>query len=102
MPSPMSFYQNPGSNLADLVFTPSSSESQLVMFEDCGSMYIPVYQNDQVSPPAPYEPTLKLKNWFVCLTRYSYLYNTLVFKLGVTGEPQNPTCQAVEVVRQWV
>lgn len=102
VPSAMNFNQNSGSNIADLVFSPGYAAYKLVAFEECGSMYIPVYQDDTVSPPGYYDPTLKLKNWYVCLTRYSYLYTSLVFKIGVTGEPQNPSCVAVEVTREWV
>ena len=102
VPSAMDFYQHPGSNLADLIFSPGWDDYRPVSFETCGSMYIPIYQDDTVSPPAYYEPTRKLKNWYICLTRFSYLYNALVFKIGVTGEPQNPTCELVEVLRVWV
>ncbi|KAF1844587.1 uncharacterized protein K460DRAFT_429333 [Cucurbitaria berberidis CBS 394.84] len=103
VPSAMKFSQSPGSNIADPIFSPGWDDFTPIAFdEECGSAYIPIYQDDTVSPPSYYNPTLKLKNWYICLTRFSYLYTTLVYKFGVTGEPQNPTCVAVEVVRVWV
>ncbi|KAF1833931.1 hypothetical protein BDW02DRAFT_551553 [Decorospora gaudefroyi] len=103
VPSAMNFDYDPGSNLATPVIMPGQSRYEPVAFEaGTNHMYIPVKQNDQVSPPEPYLPPLKLKNWFNCLTRYSYTYETLAWKVGMTGEPQNPTCTAVEVHRVWV
>ncbi|KAJ4369911.1 hypothetical protein N0V83_005675 [Neocucurbitaria cava] len=101
--SGMSFSQQPGSNLADLIFSPGfDTDNRPVAFESCGHMYVPVYQDDTVTPPGSYGPPRKLMNWFICLTRFAYLYESLVFKIGVTGEPQNPTCVAVDVERVWV
>jgi hypothetical protein len=65
-------------------------------------MYIPRNQDDTVSPPVGLEEVDKVQNWYVCLTRYAYLYETLVWKIGITGEPQNPSCQKVQVYRQFV
>lgn len=102
VPSAMKFNQDPGSNIADLIFSPGWNTYTLIAFKDCGSMYLPVNRDDTVSPPGYYNPPLKLQSWYICLTRYSYLYNTLNFKTGLAGEPQNPTCEAVEVTRVWV
>ena len=91
-----------GSNLANPTFYPGNQTYTPVGFKDCGEMYIPQYQDDTVSPPVYYTPTLQLENWYVCLTRWSYLYSTLSWKIGVKGEPQNPTCQEVRVMRVFV
>lgn len=97
----MSLYQPPGSNVADMVFRPGYETYTTLSFDDTEGLYIPVYQDDTVSPPTYYNPTLKLKNWYICLTRYAYQYQTLVWKIGVTGEPQNPSCYPVEIERVW-
>lgn len=102
VPSSMHLSQSVGTNVAIPIITPGWSKYDLVSFDECGSMYMSVYQNDTVSPPTYYNPTLKLKNWYVCLTAYAYTYETLVFKIGVQGEPQNPSCKKVEVERVWV
>jgi len=102
VPSAMFFHEVPDSNMADLIFKPGYSANRPVAFDSCGSLYIPGTQNNTVSPPEYYEPELKVKNWYICLTRFSYLYESLVWKIGVTGEPQNPTCQSVGVQRVWV
>lgn len=62
-------------------------------------MYISTGLDDTVSPPAYFNPNKKVKNWYICLTRYSYLYQTLSWKVGLTGRPQNPSCQKVDVIR---
>ena len=66
---------------------------------DCEDLYIPRTQDDTVSPPAYLDQQENATNWYVCLTRYAYLYETLVWKIGVKGEPQNPSCKKVQVTR---
>ena len=39
--------------------------------------------------------------WVLCETYVGYDYTTLAWVMG-NGEPQNPTCQRVEVVRVFV
>jgi hypothetical protein len=102
VPSAMSLSFITGSNLANPTFFPGNETYTPVGFKDCGNMYIPQYQDDTVSPPVYYTPSLQLENWYVCLTRWSYLYSTLSWKIGVKGDPQNPSCQKVEVTRVFV
>jgi hypothetical protein len=102
VPSAMRLSFNTGSNLANPTFFPSNDTYTYVGFKDCGNMYIDQYQDDTVSPPTYYSPNLQLESWYICLTRWSYLYSTLSWKMGVTGEPQNPSCQKVEVTRVFV
>jgi hypothetical protein len=99
----MEFQYRPETNLADIVFGPGYNRYTEVFFE-AGSerMYIGTSYNDLVSPPVYYETQQKPLNWYVCLTRYTYLVETLAWKVGSTGEPQNPSCQAVGVRRVWV
>ncbi|KAF1943355.1 hypothetical protein EJ02DRAFT_502211 [Clathrospora elynae] len=109
--SAMEFSYNPGSNVVVMYFSPGYSTYSLVSFEpdgasgnstDGGSMYISVSQDDTKSPITYYSPLRHLKNWYICTTSFGYTYNTLVWKIGVTGEPQNPTCVPVEVRRVWI
>jgi hypothetical protein len=100
--SAMSFSSGDVSNIAVPIFMPGEPPYTLVSFGECGSMYKEAYQNDTVSPPEGFSPPLKVMNWYICLTRWSYTYVTLVWKVGLTGEPQNPSCQKVDVERVWV
>jgi hypothetical protein len=102
VPSAMRLSTNPTSNVGIPIFSPGQNEYSTLSFEQSGSMYIEAYQDDTVSPPTNFEKPLKVKNWYLCLTRWSYLYNTLVWKTGLTGQPQNPSCQKVEVERVWL
>lgn len=87
------------SNTVNPTFYPGTSSFTLISFEENGSAYLTANRDDTVSPPEYYNPPRKLKNWYICLTRWSYLYKTLSWKTGVTGEPQNPSCQKVDIVR---
>lgn len=87
------------SNVANPTFFPGTDKSTFLAFEKDGCSYIETTLDDTVSPPIYFSPSRKVKNWYVCLTRYSYLYNTLSWKVGLTGTPQNPSCQKVDVVR---
>lgn len=87
------------SNVAIPIFSPGDSSYTLIAFEKDGCTYISVSRDDTVSPPVYFNPDKKVKNWYVCLTRWSYLYHTLSWKVGLTGEPQNPSCQKVDVIR---
>jgi hypothetical protein len=99
--SAMSFQYFPQTNLADITFSPGYTKYTSVAFE-AGSdkMYINSFYND-LSPPQFYS-SLKLENWYICLTRYHYMFETLAWKVGAQGEPQNPSCQSVGVRRVWV
>lgn len=87
------------SNIANPTFYPGTDRSTNVAFDKNNCLYIEADMDDTVSPPAYFNSSHKVKNWYVCLTRYSYLYTTLSWKVGLTGTPQNPSCQKVDVVR---
>jgi hypothetical protein len=87
------------SNIVNPTFYPGVSGYTVIAFEESGYTYISAGSDDTVSPPTYYNPPRKLRNWYICLTRWSYLYQTLSWKIGVTGEPQNPSCQKVDIVR---
>ncbi|KAH7411863.1 hypothetical protein DE146DRAFT_256601 [Phaeosphaeria sp. MPI-PUGE-AT-0046c] len=104
IPSSMQLSINPTSNVAVPTIYPGFQQYTVVQFDDSGSLYIPAYQNDFVSPPESPSPPWKIKEWYVCLTRWSYLYTTLAWKVGMDSHspPQNPTCQKVEVLRVYI
>ena len=64
-------------------------------------MYLSVYPDDSTftpgtypSSPQPYQAT----NWHACwVLAGSYYYNALTWV--TSGEPHNPTCEAVSVVK---
>lgn len=99
VPSAMNMAPSLSSNIVNPTFYPGDSPYALIAFEDNGCTYISTAMDDTVSPPAYYNPNRKLNNWYICLTRWSYLYQTLSWKVGVTGQPQNPSCQKVDVIR---
>ncbi|KAF2640857.1 hypothetical protein P280DRAFT_507439 [Massarina eburnea CBS 473.64] len=103
VPSAMQFESIATSDIAWPNFSPKNITNTYVYFaKDCEEMYIPLNLDDTVSPPAYLEKTKKVQNWYVCLTRWSYLYTTLNWKFGVTGKPQNPSCQKVSVYRVFI
>lgn len=99
VPSAMSMDAGLSSNVVNPTFYPNVEPYTLLAFDENGCAYISAGQDDTVSPPTYYDPSRKLNNWYICLTRWSYLYYTLSWKIGVTGEPQNPSCQKVDVMR---
>jgi hypothetical protein len=82
------------------IISPGSEPYDVIWFDADGYAYLQAWQDDTVSPPV--YATIEVASWYVCLTRWSYLYQTLVWKVGRTGEPQNPSCQEVQVRRVFV
>lgn len=102
VPSAMALSLSPTSNIANPTFGPGTDKYTLIAFEKDGCAYIEASSDDTVSPPSYFNPSRKVKNWYVCLTRWSYLYYTLSWKVGLSGQPQNPSCQKVDVVRVFI
>ena len=90
------------SNIAIPIFAPGNSTYTAVYFTERGVMYIPNWTADTQRPPEHLQDTEMLENWYICLTKYMYLRETLVWKIGVKGEPQNPSCQKVRVEREFI
>ncbi|OAL01824.1 hypothetical protein IQ06DRAFT_304078 [Phaeosphaeriaceae sp. SRC1lsM3a] len=104
VPSAMQLSINPTSNIAVPIIYPGYEQYSIVQFDESGSLYIAAYQNDFASPPESPSPPWKIYEWYVCLTRWSYLYETLAWKVGMDSHapPQNPSCQKVEVFRIYI
>ena len=98
----MRLYYDPFSNVAIPLFFPDQTNYQLVTFSEEGCMHIIETTDDTQSPPIYLPEGLRLENWFVCLTRWGYLFQTLTWKVGRDGAPQNPSCQPVQVVREFI
>lgn len=100
VPSALRLVQDVNTNVALPIFLPGNTTYTAIYIENgSGELYIPRYLDDTVSPPAYLDATQKVKSWFVCLTTYGYTYETLAWKVGVQGEPQNPSCEEVTVAR---
>ncbi|KAL9115817.1 MAG: hypothetical protein Q9227_000185 [Pyrenula ochraceoflavens] len=98
---PLSLYIDPASNVALPLFEPGvESTTYAVAFDEKGLLNIQSYVDDTTSPP-----TLQTKayyRWYACQTYFlGYQYLNLAFVLG-EAEPQNPTCQKVDVTRVFV
>lgn len=96
---PMSLYASPSTNVALPLFQPGY-DTQYVGFDKEDKLYISYYIDDTVTPPKTGK-SKKLYNWYTCETYYTgYTYTTLAWVFGLEGaEPQNPSCEGVEVVR---
>lgn len=98
---PLMFSYDPGTNVAIPVFFPSLESPTYVSFDKNEHMYIKSYTNDTVTPPTYADPPFKLYRWYMCETYYgSYTYQTLAWTVG-KAKPQNPSCQKIEVVREF-
>ncbi|KAF2734891.1 hypothetical protein EJ04DRAFT_397062, partial [Polyplosphaeria fusca] len=104
VPSSMIMADKITSNVAVPLFQPGDSGIQYIKFDDCGEMLIEVYVDDTTNPPFAYvDPPRELRNWLVCETNAGYKYQTLAWLVGDPrfATPQNPTCQKVEVRREF-
>jgi len=97
--SPLSLSISPTSNVAVPLFTPGDDQETQIGFDKDEKMFIPQYSDDTVVPPL-YGPK-PLYRWYVCTTDDTYLYQTLAWVIG-EGKPQNPSCQKVEVKREFI
>lgn len=88
--SPMEIEESIISNVAMALFTPG--EGTEVAFDADGKMNIQGFDDETGKVVAYYR-------WYVCETDYTgYKYETLVWLIG-GGQPDNPTCEKVDVVR---
>jgi hypothetical protein len=100
--SAMGFYYQLGTNLVDMGFTSGISGYQTVSFEENnGSMYIEVFIDDTGKAPVLRDPPIKASNWYLCPMGLGSSLQSLHWKIGLAGEPQNPNCSKVEVQRIW-
>ncbi|CZT12994.1 uncharacterized protein RCO7_04285 [Rhynchosporium graminicola] len=86
--------------IAQVSFAGETGIRSQVAFDDDCLMYINQYSDDTLEPAYEYLNTpVRLYRWYLCDTYYSgYTYPSLTWVVG-KAEPQNPTCQAVNVTR---
>jgi hypothetical protein len=99
IPSKWDFSVDYTSNIAFATIGPGEIYYGALSFDSYGYLYMRDSLDDTVNPPAWYNSVRKLDNWYVCLMAWNYRYEALAWKIGVTGEPQNPTCSKVRVKR---
>jgi len=97
----MSFYTDPATNVAQLMFEPGYDQQDVVFSKSTNKMVIVSYLDDGKTPPTEATPRA-LNRWYVCQTLFEgYQYQTLNWLLG-NGTPQNPSCVKVDVKRKFV
>jgi hypothetical protein len=101
--SGLSFTKNLHSNVAVPTFTPSYSYDY-VGFDADNKLFIysaPYDESAFVAGEYPTgQPTTPEYQWYACYTYTGYYYHALAW--ATTGEPINPTCEAVNVTRTFV
>jgi hypothetical protein len=98
---PMSFYSEPSTNVAQLMFQPGYDEQEVVFNKETNDMAIVSYYDDTKNPPTD-ETARVLTRWYVCETNFEgYQYDTLNWVLG-NGKPENPSCVKVTVTRKFL
>ncbi|KAG5949817.1 hypothetical protein E4U53_005731 [Claviceps sorghi] len=99
IPSFMSFFIDPASNVALPLFEPGYGRQ--VGFDEKSELYIASSVDDTKLPPKA-TPLRAVKSWYVCDTYFEgYSYKTLAWVLGI-GKPQNPSCVKVQVKRKFI
>ncbi|CAG8956724.1 hypothetical protein HYFRA_00012268 [Hymenoscyphus fraxineus] len=95
VPSSLRFDNNNASNVVMPLFYPGDKDAALVYFTAENELRTNWNQDNTLALPIDSQ-----QHWFICTTRFGYLYQTLNWVLG-TESPQNPTCQSVTVYRKW-
>lgn len=94
--SPLGLSFNPTSNVAIPLFTPSTTSTTTVAFDDGDLLNIQGYVDDTTSPLSFGQKAYY--RWYICDTYYGYQYTTLAWVNGAS-DPQNPSCVKVDVQR---
>ncbi|KAG4440768.1 hypothetical protein IFR05_003755 [Cadophora sp. M221] len=87
------------SNVITPLFTPGDHNSDIVAFDGDNKLCIWNWRDEAVLPTwqnRNYEQTAYY-NWYICMTNVGYLFETLTWVSG--GEPVNPSCQKVDILR---
>jgi hypothetical protein len=98
------FHFDMDTNIAVALFSPSNPGTYGIGFDSDHKMFYYSYFDDssiiQGEDVAP-RPNL-IYNWYICWNRvgYGYIRNALVW--GTGGQPRNPTCSPVTVVREFI
>jgi hypothetical protein len=96
--SPMRFTYDPTTNLAVPILQPDNV-GQFVSFNKDDFLNVQGF-DDRVWPRNT-SYTVPYYRWYICETYFAYVYNTLAWALG-SAEPENPSCQSVQIKRIWL
>jgi len=99
---PMELTMLESSNVAHPIFSPSETGT-VVAFDNKEMLNIQEYVDDTLYPPRALEDGPRAYyRWYLCTTYYGgYTYETLNWVLG-SFPPQNPSCQKVDVKREYL
>lgn len=101
VPQPLSLTFNPSSNVAAGLLSVGTAQMPVnVAFDADNKLYVQAYFDDSKFVPSerPQTGTFDLYKWHVCWTlTSSYYYQSLAWVS--VGNPNNPTCTAVNVTR---
>lgn len=96
----MQLSYNPTSNVAVPLFEPSISGT-FVGFDTDEKLFIAQYLDDTQLATAVVYDSKPIYRWAICKTYSGYYYTTLAWIMG-PHSAENPSCQKVNVVRQFV
>ena len=100
-PEPLNFFFSPTSNVAVLLFMPSDDAGVPLGFDGEQKMLVYNYVDDTVSPPNATGGYKAYYRWQACTTYFvGYTYQALAW--ATSGTPVNPSCQPVNVTREWL
>lgn len=94
--SPFGLSYSPTSNIAMPLFTPSTTSTTTVAFDEDDLLNIQSYLDDTTSPIT--FGTQAYYRWYICDTYWGYAYTTLAWVVD-KADPQNPSCVKVDVKR---
>ncbi|KAF2491608.1 hypothetical protein BU16DRAFT_123349 [Lophium mytilinum] len=98
---PFELSYTPSTNVAVPLFSPDTTYTE-VGFNAVNQLFIKGYVDDTITPLKNGLDKVKdYYRWVVCETYTGYVYYTLAWVMG-EGTAQNPSCQAVDVVREFV
>ncbi|KAH8648462.1 hypothetical protein BX600DRAFT_475299 [Xylariales sp. PMI_506] len=103
IPSALSLVYQPNSNVAAPMFGFGSGGSLPVGFDEAGKLFVWNYIDDSTFVPGEFPETTgngtAYYNWYLCWEYLTgYYYNAVGW--AQTSPPQNPTCQAIDIVQE--
>ncbi|KAK5654093.1 hypothetical protein OQA88_7524 [Cercophora sp. LCS_1] len=106
VPSPMTLQYNPGTNVATTWFSPGYPDPRSNVGFNNSALFVDAYPDDSTFRDGQYpSPQVgrQATSWYACwIMAGSYYYEALAWV--TSGEPRNPTCRPVSVVKesQWI
>lgn len=100
--SPMHLQIDFGTNMAAVSFQPSIGGPN-TLFDDDNKLAIHAIDDSSYNSTRPVAQSVIVYNWYVCYMWIGrgYYHHTLAWLLG-SGDPHNPSCLPVDVVREFI